>query len=88
MQLQQFCENLKSALLQDPKVERERISVTFSGFGDSSLNLVVSFHFHVEEFEDDTVAAQKYLHLIHQLVSQMRLDFAFPTRTLIMQNQT
>lgn len=88
MQLQQFCENLKTILLQDPKVERERISITFSGFGDSSLNVVVSFHFHIEELEDDSIAAQKYLHLIHQMVSQMQLGFAYPTRTLIVQNQT
>ncbi len=86
LQLQQFCESLRQALLQDVTVERERISITFNGFGDSSLNVLVNFHFHVEENEDDTITAQKFLHLIHQLVSQMRLDFAYPTRTLIMPN--
>ena len=86
-QLQQFCETLKNNLLQDPKVERERISITFNSFGDSSLNVAVNFHFHIEDSEDDTFTAQKYLHLIYQLVNHMKLNFAFPTRTLIMQNK-
>ncbi len=83
--IQQFCETLKSTLMQDPKVERERISISFNGFGESSLNIAVNFHFHIEDSEDDTVTAQKYLHLIHQLTNHMKLEFAFPTRTLIMQ---
>ncbi len=85
-QIQQFCDTLKNNLLADPTVERDRISISFSGFGDSSLNVVINFHFHIEESEDDTIRAQKYLHLIHQIIDHMKLDFAYPTRTMIMQN--
>ncbi len=85
--IQSFLENLKYQLLQDPGVDRERIAVNFNSFGDSSMNVLVNFHYSVTEAEDELSKANEYLNLIHEISEQQKLSFAFPTRTLIMQNK-
>ncbi|OFZ31323.1 MAG: hypothetical protein A2622_01665 [Bdellovibrionales bacterium RIFCSPHIGHO2_01_FULL_40_29] len=85
--IQQFCDQLKSTLTQDPTIDRDRFAVTFNSFGDSTLNIVVNFHFHIDTPEEEFIRAQKYLQVIHHIVIQMKLDFAFPTRTMIIQNK-
>jgi MscS family membrane protein len=84
--LRQFCEHLKYLLLQDPKVDRDRISITFNAYGESSLDVLVSFHFHLDNFDEEMLAVQTYLEMIFAITQQLKLNFAFPTRTLILQN--
>ncbi|MEK6628098.1 MAG: mechanosensitive ion channel family protein [Bdellovibrionota bacterium] len=85
--LQNFAENLKYQLLQDPNIDRERISVHFSGFGDSSLNVIVNFHTKLNVDETEMANVGKYLDLIFEVAEAQKLAFAFPTRTLIVQNK-
>lgn len=86
-QIQQFIQSLKYQLKQDPTVDQTRISISLNGFGDSSLNVLVIFHFQMQPGDDENVRNEGYLVLVHQLVSQLRLDFAFPTQTMIVQNK-
>lgn len=86
-QIQQFIQTLRNHLTQDPTVDQSRISISLSGFGESSLNVLVNFHFQMQPADDENVRTESYLMLIHQLVSQFRLDFAFPTQTMIVQNK-
>ncbi len=86
-QINAFCENLKYQLLQDPSVDRERISVFFNSFGDSSLNVLVNFHYNLLADENDLKKINGFLELIYKTSEQNKLSFAFPTRTLLVQNQ-
>ncbi|MBC7420037.1 MAG: mechanosensitive ion channel [Bdellovibrio sp.] len=86
-QMKQFSEHLTYLLLQDPKVDRERISITFNSFGDSSLNILVNFHFHIDDDASENSFTQKYLEMIYAIIQQLKLEFAFPTRTMIVQNK-
>lgn len=85
-QLHKFAENLRYQLLQDPSVDRERILVNFNGYGDSSLNVLVNFHFHINADETDPGKSNQFLDLIFVIANQFGLSFAFPTRTLMVQN--
>lgn len=85
--LQSFADNLKYQLLQDPSVDRERISVHFNGFGDSSLNVLVNFHFKLNVDEAELAKISSILDLIYEVSETQKLSFAFPTRTLIIQNK-
>ncbi len=89
-QLRQFGDHLRYLLLQDPKVDRERITVAFNSFGDSSLNVLVNFHFHLNENENENEneQIQIYLEMIYAVTQQLKLDFAFPTQTMIVQNKS
>lgn len=88
-QIKYFCDSLQALLLADTSVDRERIVITFNSFGDSSLNVLVQFHYHVKELENENelVRSQYYLTIIHQLILKMNVEFAYPTRTLLVQNQ-
>ncbi|MFZ3230634.1 MAG: mechanosensitive ion channel domain-containing protein [Pseudobdellovibrio sp.] len=86
-QINQFIENLKYQLKQDPTVDQSRISISFSAFGDSSLNILVNFHFLMLATEDENVRSSGYIDLIHHLTLQLKLDFAYPTQTMIVQNK-
>lgn len=86
-QLRQFGEHLKYLLLQDPKVDRDKIVIAFNGFGDSSLNNLINFHFHLDLSENEFEQTQIYLEMIYAVAQQLKLDFAFPTRTLIVESK-
>lgn len=86
-QIHTFSEILRHNLLQDQTIDRERISITFNNLGDSSLNVLVIFHFHINSEENESTRIEKYLALIHKLVLQCKISFAFPTRTLIIENK-
>lgn len=85
--LAQFCETLKYHLLQDPSVDRQRIVIHFNSYGDSSLNVLVNFHYSLNSVEENEVQrSQVYLNLIHETAEELKLNFAFPTRTVLVQN--
>ncbi len=81
-----FSEQLKQKLLPDETIDRERITVAFNSFGDSSLNVLIVFHYHMKPEEVEADRNEYYLTVIYDLARQMKLKFAYPTRTLILQN--
>lgn len=81
-QLKAFCENLHYQIRQNKGVDPERISVTLNSFGDSSMNVLVVFHYQLEPEESDMKKIETFLHLITQVAAENKLEFAFPTRTL------
>lgn len=85
--MQLFADNLKYQLLQDSSVDRERVAIHFNSFGDSSLNVIVNFHYSLKPDEVDLAKIGGYLNLIFNMAEEQKLSFAYPTRTLIMQNQ-
>ncbi len=82
-QLKQFCEIMHYQLALDPRVDPKRISVTFHEFAESSMNILVNFHYKLEALEEESQINQSYLYIIHKLAFEQKLDFAFPTRTLV-----
>ncbi|MCM2353922.1 MAG: mechanosensitive ion channel family protein [Pseudobdellovibrio sp.] len=85
-QIDQFSEQLRYHLKQDPRVQQDRVAVQFHELADSSQNILVNFHFVVQPEESEALILQKYLLDIVKLSQAAKLDFAFPTRTLIMES--
>ncbi len=85
-QLSAFSEQLRNELLQDPTIDRDRVAVNFNAFGDSSLNVLVNFHYHLDDGDNDLIRINSYLNLISKLAADKKLSFAFPTRTLLVSN--
>lgn len=85
-QIDQFSEQLRYHLKQDPRVQQERVAVQFHELADSSQNILVNFHFVVQPDESEALILQKYLLDVVRLAQAAKLDFAFPTRTLIMES--
>lgn len=85
-QIEHFVEQLRYHLKQDPRVNQERIVIQFHELAESSQNILVQFHFLVQPHEAESQILQKYLLDIVKLSQASKLDFAFPTRTLIMES--
>lgn len=86
-QIEHFCEQLRYHLKQDSRVNQERIAIQFHELAESSQNILVQFHFLVQPHEVEALILQKYLLDIVKLSQASKLDFAFPTRTLLMENK-
>ena len=81
-QMEAFCDGVRAILAANPAVKKDGYHVYFSGFGDSSLNVMLYFFFVV----DDWAAELRNRHLVFleilRLASALGVQFAFPTRTL------
>ena len=85
-QIRLFCQSLQTILLQDQNIDRQRISITFNGFAESSLTILINFHYHLGDTETEADCNQNYLALVHDLIQKLKLNLSFPTRTLILKN--
>lgn len=85
--LQQFADNLKYELLQNECVDRERIAIFLNSFGDSAMNVIVNFHYKINFDENELAKTGEFLNLIFKVSKEQKLEFAFPTRTLLMQKE-
>lgn len=83
-QIRAFCDNLHYQLKQDPTVDQNRIIVNFNSFGDSSLNVLIQFHYKLEPDLPDPRKVEEFLIIIAQIAAEVKLDWAFPTRTVHM----
>lgn len=87
MQISKFCADMVAFLNKDPSIDPSRIIVNLDGYGDSSINILVIFHYKLELGQPESNRNQTYLEAIRTIMTNQRMDFAFPTRTLIIQNQ-
>ena len=86
--IQSFADNLKYQLLQNPIVDRERIAIHLNSFGDSSMNVIVTFHYRLDPDQVELAKIEEFLNLIYTVSQEQKLAFAFPTRSVIIQKET
>lgn len=82
-QIDTFSEQLRYHLKQDSRVQQDRVVIQFVELAESSQNVLVNFHFVVQPHEVEQIILQKYLLEIVNIAKFQKLDFAFPTRTLV-----
>jgi MscS family membrane protein len=81
-QIREFAEELHYLISQTPHVDKNRIIVHFNSFGDSSLNVLVNFHFLQKNDESLIKLEEEFLELVYDTAKKHNLEFAFPTRTI------
>ncbi len=86
-QIEQFCANLRALFAKDPTVDKSTIVIHLDSFGESSINILVSLHYKMGANEIEPARNEVYLQAIYNAVSSLKMNFAFPTRTLITQNK-
>lgn len=87
-QIQKFCEHLRYFLRQEPTVDQERITIHFTDFAESSLNVLINFHYRTNDPALETATNESFLFAINKIASEQKLSFAFPTRTLVIESKT
>ena len=81
-QIDAFCAGIRAILANNPAVKKDAYHVYFSGFADSSLEVMLYFFFDVSTWVEEL----RNRHLIYleilRLAKELGIEFAFPTRTL------
>lgn len=86
--IEEFCEAVRYIIQQDEKVLRDTITVVFNSCLDSSLNILVNFHINVVDNAEELSRQQRILLDILAMAQQIEVQFAYPSRTIYIQNST
>lgn len=81
-QMEAFCDGVRAILAANPKVKKDAYHVYFSGFGDSSLEVMLYFFFVADTWQDELRQRHLVFLEILRLAKALKVEFAFPTRTL------
>ncbi|MGF1468234.1 MAG: mechanosensitive ion channel family protein [Sandaracinaceae bacterium] len=86
-QMEAFCDGVRGILAANPAVKKDSYYVVFSGFGDSSLEVMLYFFFVVDSWAEEL--RQRHLVFLEllRLAKEVGVSFAFPTRTLHLATQ-
>ncbi len=80
--IEAFLEGSKNILLASPQTDKENMHVAFTGYGASSLNVMLYFFLDSPGYADELMGRQKIYLQIKKLAEELKIAFAFPTQTL------
>jgi MscS family membrane protein len=81
--IKRFCELLNEFLRSHQNIDAGRITVNIVEFAESSINVLVSYHYKFEDLTLENKVQQEHLIMIAKLADELKTEFAFPTRTLL-----
>ena len=84
-QLDRLLNTIRDLLADHPAVDTAGKHVRFNDFGESSLNVLVIFHLMTAEYAQELQYREEILMDIMRQVTALGLDFAFPTRTVLIE---
>lgn len=84
--LEGFIEGTKQILNNRDEIKKENYQVAFQGFGENSLDIMVHFYIEGNDWANDLYLKQNVFLEILKLAKEIGISFAFPTRTLHVEN--
>jgi len=86
-QLHAFCDGIRAILQANEVVRKDAYEIHFSGFGPSSLDVMVYFFVKVETWSEELRQRHNVFLEILRLARELKVSFAFPTQTLHIASQ-
>ena len=83
--LEELVSGIKQLIADHPMTNKTNFNVRFNDFGESSLNILVYFYIETTDYSAELAAREEILLQIMDLAKQLGIDFAFPTRTLVIE---
>jgi len=80
--IEEFCSRVRFLITQNHIVVPESVIVSFTGFADSSLNILVNCNIQVSLGTEELAFQQNIYLEILKIAAEMKVDFAYPTRTV------
>jgi MscS family membrane protein len=77
--IETFCRSITQLISDNPFTKKDNIYVRFNDFGESSLNILASFHFEVANYAAELEERERILLRVIELAKTMDVDFASPT---------
>jgi MscS family membrane protein len=84
--LEQLAAEIKRLIADHPLTNKKNFHVRFNDFGESSLNILVYFYLKVADLAAELEAREEILLEIMDPMQKTGIEFAFPTRTLVIEN--
>lgn len=81
-QMQAFIEGIRAIIQANPYTRKDYYEVHMSGFGDSSLNVMLYFFFKTDSWSIELRERHNVFLEVMRLAQSLRIRFAFPTQTL------
>ena len=72
-------------ITEHPMTNKNNMNVRFNEFGESSLKIVVYFYIETTNYAEELATREEILFQIMDLAKQLAVEFAFPTRTLVIE---
>ena len=84
--LEELMAGIKQLITDHPLTNKTNFNVRFNDFGESSLNILVYFHIETTDYSAELEAREEILLRIMDLAKELGTEFAFPTRTLVIES--
>jgi MscS family membrane protein len=86
--VEEIVTRIRQLIVDHPLAEESTCQVRFNNFAESSLDILVIFNLMVEDLASELRERESVLLQIMDLVKDAGVEFAFPTRTLYIENGT
>ena len=83
--LEKLVAGISRLIAEHPLTNKTNIYVRFNDFGESSLNVLVYFYLETESYSEELAKREEILLSIMSLTEQLNVEFAFPTRKLLIE---
>jgi MscS family membrane protein len=83
--LEALVAEIKQLIADHPLTNKTNFHVRFNDFGESSLNILVYFYLEATDYATELEGREEILLRIMDLASGLGIEFAFPTRTLLIE---
>ena len=80
--IQAFVEGVRGLILKNPAMRHDYFEIHLNRFADSSVDVLVYCFFRVPDWHEELSERHNFLLSILRLAKEIGVDFAFPTRTL------
>ena len=80
--MEELVAGIRQLILEHPLTNKTNFQVRFNNFSESSLDILVMFHFDVQDYGVEIREREAILLQIMDLMNATGVEFAFPTRTL------
>ena len=84
--IESFIEGIKKILMDSPAVKKDYFQVYFTEFGASDLRIIMNFFLLVNDWESELKEKQSIFTNVLKLAKELKVDFAFPSRSLYIEN--
>jgi MscS family membrane protein len=83
--LEELVADITQLIVDHPMTNKANIYIRFNDFGESSLNILVYFYLETTSYAEELEKREEILLRIMGLAERLRIEFAFPTRTLVIE---
>ena len=85
--IQAFVDGVRGLILKNPAMRHDYFEIHLNRFADSSVDILVYCFFRVPNWHEELSERHNFLLSILRLAKEIGVDFAFPTRTLSLEQE-